>query len=156
MKQTNNAIKFLMAQYRAIFKNAYFKGMASALVLTAGLAAGQAQAADIQNYYYSSDKGGDFSTWNSGASSDWTKVDLTGPATPGATIAGEKADANGVVSGGTVEIGTDHNITQVGGSGSAIGGVAIDTTTGGKNLTATSNKVILDNTLSLMQALATL
>ena len=33
-----------MAQYRAIFKNAYFKGMATALVLTAGLAAGQAQA----------------------------------------------------------------------------------------------------------------
>ena len=46
MKQTNNAIKFLMAQYRAIFKNAYFKGMASALLLTAGLAvAGGAQAA---------------------------------------------------------------------------------------------------------------
>ena len=37
MKQTNNAIKFLMAQYRAIFKNAYFKGIATALVLTAGL-----------------------------------------------------------------------------------------------------------------------
>ena len=47
MKQTNNAIKFLMAQYRAIFKNAYFKGMASAVLLTAGLAAGAAQAADI-------------------------------------------------------------------------------------------------------------
>ena len=47
MKQTNNAIKFLMAQYRAIFKNAYFKGMASAVLLTAGLAvAGGAQAAD--------------------------------------------------------------------------------------------------------------
>ena len=145
MKQTNNAIKFLMAQYRAIFKNAYFKGMATALVLTAGLAAGQAQAADYtQNYYYDSSKGGDFSTWNSGASSTWQKVDLSGPTTLGSTIAGEKADANGVVSGGTVEIGTDHNITQVGGSGSAIGGVAIDITTGGKNLTATNNKVILD------------
>ena len=35
-----------MAQYRAIYKNAYFKGIASAVVLTAGLAAGQAQAAD--------------------------------------------------------------------------------------------------------------
>ena len=46
MKQTNNAIKFLMAQYRAIFKNAYFKGIASAMLLTAGLAvAGSAQAA---------------------------------------------------------------------------------------------------------------
>ena len=47
MKQTNNAIKFLMAQYRAIFKNAYFKGIASAVLLTAGLAvAGGAQAKD--------------------------------------------------------------------------------------------------------------
>ena len=46
MKQTNNAIKFLMAQYRAIFKNAYFKGLTSAVLLTAGLAAsGNAHAA---------------------------------------------------------------------------------------------------------------
>ena len=44
MKLSNNAIKFLMAQYRAIYKNAYFKGIASAVVLTAGLAAGTAQA----------------------------------------------------------------------------------------------------------------
>ena len=49
MKQTNNAIKFLMAQYRAIFKNAYFKGLTSAVLLTAGLAAGAAQAADIDD-----------------------------------------------------------------------------------------------------------
>ncbi len=34
-----------MAQYRAIFQNAYFKGLATAAVLTAGLAVGQAQAA---------------------------------------------------------------------------------------------------------------
>ena len=48
MKQTNNAIKFLMAQYRAIFKNAYFKGLTSAVLLTAGLAvAGGAQAAAV-------------------------------------------------------------------------------------------------------------
>ena len=45
MKLSNNAIKFLMAQYRAIYKNAYFKGIASAVVLTAGMAAGAAQAA---------------------------------------------------------------------------------------------------------------
>ena len=37
MKQTNNAIKFLMAQYRAIFQNAYFKGLATAAVVTMGL-----------------------------------------------------------------------------------------------------------------------
>ena len=47
MKQTNNAIKFLMAQYRAIFKNAYFKGLTSAVLLTAGLAAGAAQADEV-------------------------------------------------------------------------------------------------------------
>ena len=45
MKQTQNALKFLLAQYRAIFKHAYVKGLASAVLLTAGLAAGQAQAA---------------------------------------------------------------------------------------------------------------
>ena len=36
-----------MAQYRAIFQNAYFKGLAAAAVVTMGLAAGQAQAAAI-------------------------------------------------------------------------------------------------------------
>ena len=51
MKQTNNAIKFLMAQYRAIFKNAYFKGLAAAAVVTMGLAAGAAQAADNVEIY---------------------------------------------------------------------------------------------------------
>ena len=44
MKQTNNAIKFLMAQYRAIFKSAYIKGIATATILTTALAVGQAQA----------------------------------------------------------------------------------------------------------------
>ena len=55
MKQTNNAIKFLMAQYRAIFKNAYFKGLTSAVLLTAGMAvAGTAQAdsTDIKTTAY--------------------------------------------------------------------------------------------------------
>ena len=50
MKQTNNAIKFLMAQYRAIFKNANI-AMVAAMVASA-LAAGQAQAAspaDLDN-----------------------------------------------------------------------------------------------------------
>ena len=47
MKQTNNALKYLLAQYRAIFKNAYFKGLATAVLLTAGLAAGQAQADNL-------------------------------------------------------------------------------------------------------------
>ena len=43
MKQTNNAIKFLMAQYRAIFKNANIAMVAA--MAAAALAAGQANAA---------------------------------------------------------------------------------------------------------------
>ena len=49
MKISNNALNFLLAQYRAIFKRAYVKGIASAVLLTAGLAAGQAQAAAVNN-----------------------------------------------------------------------------------------------------------
>ena len=49
MKISNNALNFLLAQYRAIFKRAYVKGIASAVILTAGLAAGQAQAAADTN-----------------------------------------------------------------------------------------------------------
>lgn len=46
MKQTNNALKFLLAQYRSIFKNAFYKGLAPAIILTAGLAAAQSASAD--------------------------------------------------------------------------------------------------------------
>ena len=48
MKQTNNAIKFLMAQYRAIFKNANIAMVAA--MAAAALAAGQAQAAAISDW----------------------------------------------------------------------------------------------------------
>ena len=48
MKQTNNAIKFLMAQYRAIFNNAYFKGLATAALVTVAMSAGQAHAAGTE------------------------------------------------------------------------------------------------------------
>ena len=60
MKQTSNAIKFLLAQYRSIFKNAYFKGLATAVLVTAGLAAGagQAQAAHDGIFYETTDKTG--------------------------------------------------------------------------------------------------
>ena len=46
MRNSNNAMTFLLAQYRAIFKRAYFKGLATAVLMTAGLAAGAAQAND--------------------------------------------------------------------------------------------------------------
>ena len=47
MKLSNNALNFLLAQYRAIFKRAYVKGIASAVILTAGLAATQANAGTL-------------------------------------------------------------------------------------------------------------
>ena len=49
MKLSNNALNFLLAQYRAIFKRAYVKGLASAVILTAGLAAGSAQAVTVND-----------------------------------------------------------------------------------------------------------
>ena len=48
MKLSNNALNFLLAQYRAIFQRAYAKGLAPAIMLTAALAAGQAQAVNNQ------------------------------------------------------------------------------------------------------------
>ena len=60
VKQTSSALTFLLAQYRAIFKRAYVKGIASAVLLTAGLAAGAAQAADQSNSFASGDEIG----WN--------------------------------------------------------------------------------------------
>ncbi|WP_317383816.1 hypothetical protein, partial [Anaerobiospirillum succiniciproducens] len=45
MKQTNNAIKFLMAQYRAIFKNANLKMFLAATAAAAALSVGSANAA---------------------------------------------------------------------------------------------------------------
>ena len=47
MKQTNGAVTLLLSAFKSIYRNAYVKGIASAVVLTAGLAAGAANAADI-------------------------------------------------------------------------------------------------------------
>ena len=54
MKQTNNAIKFLMAQYRAIFKNANIAMLAA--IAASALAAGQANADAIANWGDLNDK----------------------------------------------------------------------------------------------------
>ncbi len=59
VKLSNNALNFLLAQYRAIFKRAYAKGIAPAIMLTVALAAGSAQAADITT------DSADFEDWTS-------------------------------------------------------------------------------------------
>ena len=53
MKQTNNAIKFLMAQYRAIFKNANIAMVAA--IAAAALAAGSANAATSDGLWDAAD-----------------------------------------------------------------------------------------------------
>ena len=81
MKVSNNALNFLLAQYRAIFKRAYVKGLASAVLLTAGLAAGQAQAAitDDDNAVLQ----GSTEVTVDGTQ---TKITISGTATTGTTI----------------------------------------------------------------------
>ena len=84
MKISNNALNFLLAQYRAIFKRAYVKGIASAVILTAGLAAGQAQAASEAGDYYIQDKNAIW-TIQGGFRNEW-------PQASGGTVAGAYED----------------------------------------------------------------
>ena len=138
MKQTNNAIKFLMAQYRAIFKNAYFKGMATALVLTAGLAAGQAQAVDE---IYETAAGTDISQ----AVGPLTKTDTV--TYPGPNLSVGSAAANdgtgSSVSDKTLNVGTDELVQTV--TGWAAGGILVNSgaTATSTNLSATNNTLNL-------------
>ena len=93
MKQTNNAIKFLMAQYRAIFKNANIAMFAA--MAAAALAAGQAQAVDID-------------AWDTGLSGDMT---ITADNKLNITVDATKTNANGfnatITAGDSVIVGKD-------------------------------------------------
>ena len=79
MKISNNALNFLLAQYRAIFKRAYIKGLASAVILTAGLAVGQAQATDITD----ANAGTTLASGEVTVNGDDTKLTISGTATTG-------------------------------------------------------------------------
>ena len=85
MKVSNNALNFLLAQYRAIFKRAYVKGLASAVLLTAGLAAGASQAQAANNI---TDGSHDSLTGTAEVTVDGTdtKITISGTATTGTTI----------------------------------------------------------------------
>ena len=73
MKQTNNAIKFLMAQYRAIFKNANIAMVAA--MAAAALAAGQAQADDLTATNWGNASGDALTV--GGKSPSFAKISLT-------------------------------------------------------------------------------
>ena len=122
MKQTNNAIKFLMAQYRAIFKNANIAMLAA--IAASALAAGQAQAA-----------GRDFTGWNDLATGDYNgqttnatdkKISVVG--SDGTTVNSTGFEVN-VVSGAHTIKGIDgHNTFTVTGEKAAITLKASDAT----------------------------
>ena len=85
MKQTNNAIKFLVAQYRAIFKNANIAMFAA--IAAAALAAGQAQAATaFDNDKLQALSGGETITLDGksdGADGKYSHLNLSGAAADG-------------------------------------------------------------------------
>ena len=151
MKISNNALNFLLAQYRAIFKRAYIKGIASAVILTAGLAAGQAQAADVGS------DGEDFYTMNSTTAGDWTAHSSplgSGASTP---ITGGYEASDGTNSGSSdgvfdgtsndndLSLGVADNNDAVGTSGEAFGTyIQVSGDSSISSVSASSNKVYLN------------
>ena len=123
MKQTNNAIKFLMAQYRAIFKNAYFKGMASAVLLTAGLAvAGGAQAIEYDESTFPT-IGSESATWDPTADK----------------IVIEDGPAQGIINN------TNAFDIVIGSAGNKIQGSGATTATAGVTVNALQGKITLNS-----------
>ena len=105
MKQTNNAIKFLMAQYRAIFKNANIAMVAA--MAAAALAAGSANAAqtvdgkwDLTDFTNSADNTLKAETINKESALDLSK--LAGVDSKGFAFGGK--DANTKIDGAKVAI----------------------------------------------------
>ena len=146
MKQTNNAIKFLMAQYRAIFKNAYFKGMATALVLTAGLAAGQAQAAHDGSFYESSDKNS-FTEKTEAISSGYTAYTFGGYETDDKAHDQATNGLDGVVNGATLSFGGSGDDVVQGTKSGAFAGY-VNLSGSANNAVATNNKLHINGSVT--------
>lgn len=84
MRLSNNAIRFLIAQYRAVYQKAWVSGLASAAMVTAGLAGGQSvgHAAALDDL--SAAKGDITITGvssDSGASNRWESLTVSGTGT---------------------------------------------------------------------------
>ncbi len=148
MKQTNNALKYLLAQYRAIFKHAYVKGLASAMLVTAALAAGQAQAAtpDSEDNYYQYISGSWRETPKVPGNGENNSVIVTGALAGDAiNVSGDgsadEAKKSNVASGGNIYLGSGTGLPSGAAaslaSGAAAGGWAQATDTA----TATGNKL---------------
>ena len=144
MKISNNALNFLLAQYRAIFKRAYIKGIASAVILTAGLAAGQSQAASTQDPFWINRA--DDTNWEqvtSGGGNYSSAARIAGDYDNGVTNGTPEEKNDGIVSGAGLVIGN----TASGGdfdtisSGSAYGGYVSIASGNGTDAVAENNKL---------------
>ena len=161
VKISNNALNFLLAQYRAIFKRAYVKGIASAVLLTAGLAAGQAaQAADPVytakpdngNYYYQFTSGSNWSEASgTSVSGDGIVAGALGgngfTAASGSTLTPESALT--IVTGGNLVIDGDG---KSGSTISTVSGMAVAggwAQASGGNITAQDNHVTIKDSGSV-------
>ena len=107
MKQTNNAIKFLMAQYRAIFKNANIAMVAA--MAAAALAAGSANAAqtvdgkwDLTDFTNNADNTLKAETINKESTLDLSNLKDSDVTKSGFTFSGK--DANTKIDGAKVTI----------------------------------------------------
>ena len=159
MKISNNALNFLLAQYRAIFKRAYIKGIASAVLLTAGLAAGQAQAADPvytvgleegNNFYFQYSGSGTWAEASNGASGAFVADDGIIAGALGGN--GVKETTSGTLTpeqGVTIVTGGDLVIDGEGGNNGSLKYVSSGTVAGGwanasgGNIAAQGNKVTI-------------
>ena len=151
MKLSNNALNFLLAQYRAIFKRAYVKGLAAAVIVTAGLAAGagQVQAApaftgDNDHYFFNKDN----DTWAQNSNNAHVGNGITAGAIAGDGLSGTTIEAEqglDVASGGTITIdgeGTDKGVLGYIHSGTVAGGWAESKTDSG-TISALHNSVLV-------------
>ena len=158
VKISNNALNFLLAQYRAIFKRAYIKGIASAVILTAALATGQAQAKaptldEGQTHYFKGSV-----SWVQSNASFHKKDGITAGAIGGNYFSGDGLEDEfklTTVSGGELTIGgktTDPGYLQSVQSGTVAGAWAIAST---GNITAQGNKVTITGEGDVEKAQAT-
>ena len=159
MKISNNALNFLLAQYRAIFKRAYVKGIASAVLLTAGLAAGQAQAADPvytagleegNNFYFQYSGSGTWAEANNSASGAYVTDDGIIAGALGGN--GVKETTSGTLTpeqGVTIVTGGDLVIDGEGGNNGSLKYVSSGTVAGGWANASGGNIAAQGNTVTI-------
>ncbi|HIV56136.1 MAG TPA: autotransporter outer membrane beta-barrel domain-containing protein [Candidatus Anaerobiospirillum stercoravium] len=134
MKLSHNALNFLLAQYRAIFKRTYVKGLAAAVIMTAGMASGSAQAAP--NYYF----------WD--YSSAWTNK--TDAEASDGLVAGVIGGNN--VGSHTETVVSGGNLTIGGSSSSALSGVTSGSAVAGWGSAETGDLTVQNNTITITGA----